>query len=56
MMSPCIKICTLDPKRSFCTGCGRTLDEIARWSTMSDEERRAVTRTLAERLARQPAD
>ena len=40
--SPCIKLCILDPATRICTGCRRTLDEIGRWSTMSDAERRAV--------------
>ena len=35
----------------LCRGCYRTLDEIARWGTMSDEERGAV---LAELPARRP--
>jgi len=39
--SPCINVCTLDA-HSICIGCGRTIDEIARWSRMSSEERRAV--------------
>ncbi|WP_425517668.1 DUF1289 domain-containing protein [Stenotrophomonas geniculata] len=32
--SPCIGVCTLDPDRQ-CTGCGRHIDEIARWSSIS---------------------
>ncbi len=28
---PCVKICTLDARSGLCLGCGRTLDEIARW-------------------------
>jgi predicted Fe-S protein YdhL (DUF1289 family) len=38
ILTPCIGICTLDPA-GFCDGCFRTGDEIARWSTMSDDER-----------------
>ena len=40
--SPCVKICTLDPATRICTACRRTLDEIGRWSSMTDAERRAV--------------
>ncbi len=36
--SPCIGVCTLDPHRR-CTGCGRHIDEIARWPSMSNDER-----------------
>jgi len=49
--SPCIKICTLDARSGRCLGCGRTVDEIARWSAMSAEERRRVMAELPARLA-----
>jgi predicted Fe-S protein YdhL (DUF1289 family) len=49
--SPCMNICVLDANR-VCTGCGRTLDEIARWGRMSAGEQWAVIARL-ERL--QPA-
>jgi hypothetical protein len=49
--TPCIKICTLDAASGLCTGCGRTLDEIARWSCLTDAQRRAVMRELPARLA-----
>ena len=39
--SPCIKVCQLDAQQQ-CRGCGRTIDEITGWRTMSDEERRAI--------------
>jgi predicted Fe-S protein YdhL (DUF1289 family) len=39
--SPCIKVCQIDLQER-CYGCGRTLSEIARWSAMSLDERRAV--------------
>ena len=39
--SPCRQICRLgDDGR--CDGCGRTLDEIARWSALAPAERRVV--------------
>jgi hypothetical protein len=50
--SPCIKVCTMDAASGFCTGCGRTLDEIARWSSMSDLERGHIMQQLKQRLAR----
>jgi uncharacterized protein len=48
--SPCIKICALDPQAGICSGCGRTLDEIARWGGMDESERLRIMQTLAERL------
>lgn len=49
--SPCVRICVVHPEERICTGCLRTLDEIARWSRMPAEERRAV---MAELPARAP--
>jgi uncharacterized protein len=46
--SPCVNVCALDAA-GLCTGCLRTLDEIARWSTMSAAEQWALIETLAER-------
>ena len=43
--SPCMNICVLDANR-VCTGCGRTLDEIARWGRMSAGEQWAVIARL----------
>ena len=40
--SPCIKICTLDARSGLCLGCGRTIDEIARWAGMSSAERSRI--------------
>ena len=50
--SPCIKVCTMDAASGFCIGCGRTLDEIARWGGMSDAERIAIMRALPARLTK----
>lgn len=46
--SPCRNICVV--KRGLCTGCGRTLDEIAAWPTAADPERRAIVARAAHRL------
>ena len=40
--SPCINVCVLDAAQAHCTGCGRSLDEIAAWSGASDAEKRAI--------------
>ncbi|MBC2884996.1 DUF1289 domain-containing protein [Ochrobactrum sp. CM-21-5] len=44
--SPCMLVCTMDIRSGFCLGCARTLDEISRWSGMSDAERQAVMMQL----------
>lgn len=54
--SPCIKVCVYEPGSGLCTGCGRTLDEIARWSAMSSEERRRVMEELPARMKKHPRD
>lgn len=48
--TPCIQVCTLDPRTDLCRGCGRTIDEVAGWSRMTAEERRRI---MAELPARQ---
>jgi uncharacterized protein len=48
--SPCISVCKLDSATEFCEGCFRTLDEIAAWSRLDDESKRAVWQLIAERL------
>lgn len=49
-LSPCIKICALDQTGVFCVGCGRSLDEIAIWSSANEQERRVILEQLPERL------
>jgi predicted Fe-S protein YdhL (DUF1289 family) len=52
--SPCINVCVLDAAGT-CSGCGRTLDEIARWGRMSAAEQWAVIARL-DRLRQQAAN
>jgi predicted Fe-S protein YdhL (DUF1289 family) len=49
--SPCVNVCRMDPELGVCAGCLRTLDEIARWSIMRDEERARVVSAVAARRA-----
>lgn len=51
VQSPCIKICVLDQKSGLCIGCGRTLNEIGQWLSLSEAERSRVMRELPRRLA-----
>lgn len=46
--SPCIGVCRLDAD-DVCTGCHRTRDEIAEWSTAGDERRRGILNRIAVR-------
>jgi predicted Fe-S protein YdhL (DUF1289 family) len=52
IISPCVNVCAIDTETGLCLGCGRTLDEIARWGSMSDIERAAVMRELPRRRTR----
>jgi predicted Fe-S protein YdhL (DUF1289 family) len=52
IQTPCNKICTIDPAADLCVGCGRTLDEIARWTALTDGERARIMAELPQRLQR----
>ena len=47
--SPCIKICVVHAETRLCTGCLRSIDEIAAWSQMSPDARSAVMDALPDR-------
>lgn len=49
VMSPCKSICIMDRKSNLCVGCKRTIDEIARWPMMNDDDRRAIIDALKTR-------
>ena len=49
--SPCIKVCVMDVTAALCSGCGRTLDEIASWSNLSEDARAAIMAALPQRLS-----
>ena len=50
--SPCTKICMIHPEERICVGCLRTLDEIARWTQLPAQERRAIMADLPSRAPR----
>lgn len=45
----------MDPASDFCDGCQRTIDEIATWSIMDNDEKRQVWVRIGERKARAAA-
>lgn len=51
IQSPCINICSIDPRSRLCLGCGRTLEEVASWSTFTPAQRAAVMAELPARMA-----
>jgi len=52
--SPCISVCRIDAATGLCEGCYRTINEIARWSGASEEEKRAVWDQLLLRARAEP--
>ncbi|MET0868591.1 MAG: DUF1289 domain-containing protein [Pseudorhodoplanes sp.] len=48
--TPCLKICVMEPGSKLCRGCGRTLAEIAAWSSFSAGERERIMTALPARL------
>ena len=47
--SPCINVCRMNPRTGLCEGCFRTIDEIAQWSTATNEFKNAVWREIRRR-------
>ena len=49
--SPCIDVCALDARAGHCTGCGRSLAEIAEWGSASADRQREILVSLPKRMA-----
>lgn len=47
--SPCTGICRIEPPLGWCTGCRRTLGEIADWPILNGEEKRRLLARLEQR-------
>jgi len=47
--SPCKQICAIDEATGWCTGCQRTIAEIAAWGALDDDAKRAVWAVLPSR-------
>jgi predicted Fe-S protein YdhL (DUF1289 family) len=45
----------MDAENRYCLGCARTLDEIVRWSEMTEAERSQVMAKLSARQAERPS-
>ena len=48
--SPCIEVCALDARADNCTGCGRSLGEIAEWGGASANRQREILAALPKRM------
>jgi uncharacterized protein len=49
--SPCVEVCSIDEAHGQCSGCFRTLDEIASWRAYSPAQRAAVMAEIERRRA-----
>jgi len=50
-VSPCVSVCRMDAQTDWCEGCLRSIDEIACWSGMDGQARRAVWQRIGARAA-----
>jgi predicted Fe-S protein YdhL (DUF1289 family) len=48
--SPCVSVCTMALHSGLCTGCLRSLDEIATWSTCDDSQKKAIWVKIEQRI------
>ena len=48
--SPCINICKFIAKKSWCIGCGRTLDECTKWKNMKPYAIAQLRKDLEKRM------
>lgn len=49
--SPCISVCQIHAVTGMCTGCYRSLSEIANWSHADGDEKRRIWRAITERIS-----
>ena len=49
--SPCIAICSTSVGDNVCTGCGRSFEEITRWTVMTPAEKRSVWRRITQQAS-----
>lgn len=51
LASPCTSVCRMNQATGYCDGCLRTIDEIAHWGLLDDDEKRAVLAQVETRRA-----
>tara|TARA_B100000575_G_scaffold267024_1_gene244773 strand:+ start:270 stop:461 length:192 start_codon:yes stop_codon:yes gene_type:complete len=48
-ISPCVGVCSIDPKRKLCVGCLRSTDEIAIWPQIDNKKALEIMREVKKR-------
>jgi uncharacterized protein len=54
IVSPCKKLCCVEPQSGYCLGCQRTLAEIAQWQRFSETQREQIMADLPSRREKLP--
>jgi len=52
-VSPCVAVCELNVDHGFCTGCGRSTDEIAQWRCADTLQKVVILESARKRLTGQ---
>ena len=47
--TPCNGECIIDPETGYCQGCWRTMTEIRKWLTYTDEQRKRIYQVIEAR-------
>ncbi len=50
VVSPCIGVCQMNTKTAWCEGCFRDIQEIARWGSFSNEEKKQIWLQIDQRM------
>ena len=48
-ISPCVGVCSIDPKSKLCLGCFRSSDEIAMWPQIDNKKAQEIMREVQKR-------
>ena len=48
--SPCVDYCVYDYEQDFCTGCGRSLEEISYWNHFTSQEKKDILKYCKKNL------
>ena len=48
-ISPCIGVCSIDPKSNLCLGCLRSSEEIAIWPLIDNQEALEIMKKIKKR-------
>lgn len=50
VLTPCIGVCHMDTQTKWCEGCLREIEEIARWGSFDDAQKRAIWSKIQQRM------